>query len=180
LSPREWIQSNGGPLLLLPQDLLETWEGADPPSGGRRVEAEFRFDPTGPATDYDRACDIGEFVGAIEIGEGFGLVLGDEPLATTWISLGPTAGVLARWRFGPSHEAVERSLISVADLAGWQESLVFHLTSRPSVLLDAAEPGSERMGRRLVIDLTPGQYVVETLEFRPEAEIALLLHRLRA
>lgn len=175
----EWIESQGGPLLLLPQHLLGAWEGADPPSHGRAVEAAFRYHPSGPATDYDRACDVRDIIAAIEVGEGLGLVLGDEPLPTAWLPLGAETGVLARWRYGPSEETVQHSVAAATSLIGWQGGLKIAFRSRPLVLFDAAEPGSDPTGARLVVDLGPGQYLVETLEFRPNPELALLLHRLR-
>jgi hypothetical protein len=80
----QWIQSNGGPLLLLPSSLLGAWEGADEPEPYRGVEARSHWNPGGPATDYDRACDVPDLAGTVPVGAGEGLVLGDEPLATTW------------------------------------------------------------------------------------------------
>src|SRR5438270_663817 len=80
-----WMDTELGPLLLVPGEHLSSWEGIDPPSAGRHVEAKFRsHDPNDPATDYDRACDIKDYLGLIEIGAGKGLVLGGEPLSTAW------------------------------------------------------------------------------------------------
>jgi hypothetical protein len=68
--------TDGGPLLLVPVEAVEAWEGTSSPS--RPIEAKFRFgDPRAPATDYDRACDVSEQrVGVLDVGEWRGLVLG--------------------------------------------------------------------------------------------------------
>jgi hypothetical protein len=80
---REWVTCDGGPLLLIPEPLLTFWEGSSPPSGGRVVAATFRSNPDGPATDYDRACDVSG-LGVIPVGPGHALVLNDdEPFPTT-------------------------------------------------------------------------------------------------
>jgi hypothetical protein len=68
--PLKWIESTGGPLLLLERALLPYWHGS--------------FGNTTAATDYDRACEIADYVGAIEVGSGIGVVLGEEPFSTTW------------------------------------------------------------------------------------------------
>ena len=68
-----WLGTDFGPLLLVPGEHLSSWEGIDPPSSGRWVEARFRWhDPNDPATDYDRACDVEDYLGLIEIGTGNG------------------------------------------------------------------------------------------------------------
>lgn len=54
-----WLESDGGPLLLVPSEHLLSWEGIDPPSDGRHIDTQFRWNgPDSPATDYDRACDV--------------------------------------------------------------------------------------------------------------------------
>ena len=94
----QWASSEGGPLILLSATSLREWEGIDIPADGRRVEAEFRWhgDKNAPASDYDRACDIADYIGLISVGLGQGLVLGDEPNSTCWLPHGPSAGTLVR------------------------------------------------------------------------------------
>jgi hypothetical protein len=70
-----WVNTTGGPRLVLPERYAAAWEGCYAPSGGRTVEAAFRFNPEGPATDYDRACDVSGWLGVIGVGRGQALVL---------------------------------------------------------------------------------------------------------
>jgi hypothetical protein len=82
-----WMQSNAGPLLLVPGEHLPSWEGVAPPADGRHIEAQFRWNRRdAPATDYDRACDVTGYLGLLSIGTGHGLVLGDELHATAWLA----------------------------------------------------------------------------------------------
>ena len=70
--------NDGGPLIIVPQAAVESWEGSDTPSGRRTVHAVFRWsDPDAPACDYDRACDVDpESAGALNIGDSWGVVIG--------------------------------------------------------------------------------------------------------
>src|SRR5215510_13183631 len=80
-----WINSAGGPLLLVSGEYLPFWGGVAPPPDERLIEATFRWmGPGTPATDYDRACDVQGYLGLLDIGAGHGLVLGDAPDATAW------------------------------------------------------------------------------------------------
>jgi len=90
-----WFVNDGGPLLIAPRRALGAWEGGDPPSAGRTITVEWQYEPTGPATDYDRACAIGQPVGVIEIGESWGVVVTAEGSAA-WLSVGVLTTVLVR------------------------------------------------------------------------------------
>ncbi len=90
-----WFVNDGGPLLIAPRGALGPWEGGDPPSAGRTITVEWQYEPTGPATDYDRACAIGQPVGVIEIGESWGVVVTSEGSAA-WLSVGILATVLVQ------------------------------------------------------------------------------------
>src|SRR4051812_35460794 len=51
-----WVETAGGPQLVLPEACAADWEGGATPSGGRIIQASFGCNPDAPATDYDRAC----------------------------------------------------------------------------------------------------------------------------
>jgi hypothetical protein len=82
-----WYWNDGGPLLVLPCEHAGAWEGTDPPTGARVVPARSRWAaPDAPATDYDRACDVGEFMALLELEGTWGLVLSSEVAqAAAWL-----------------------------------------------------------------------------------------------
>ena len=85
MSPLQWFVNDGGPLLVLPREALPFWEGSEPPSGERVVEAKFRWGYD-IATDYDRACDVEEWVAPIDVGPSRGIVLGGEETNAAWLN----------------------------------------------------------------------------------------------
>jgi immunity protein 21 of polymorphic toxin system len=172
----DWVESNGGPLLLLPEALLSDWCGSDDPPLWRQVQSRFRFNPEGVATDYDRACDVSGFVGALEVGEGFGLVLGDEPLPTVWIPA-PFGGYLAR-RYVGEDSAVSLALSLLNRIESWQVEVIFKIVGEPLILFDAAEPGTDITGDRLIIPVETGDYRLDTALIGPKEMPLLRVHRL--
>ena len=171
-----WIESNGGPLLLLPEALLPSWSGTDAPSD-RDVEATFRWQGSGPASDYDRACDVQDYVGVIPVGAGSALVLGDEPLPTRWIST-PDGGLLARWIFAESDAAAEQALTRIPAELSWEPVGAFVVRSSPLRLIDSADGGSDLILPSARIEMQPGTYAVTWSRFAFDSETALLLVRL--
>jgi hypothetical protein len=145
---RDWISCNS-PLLLVAKDELRAWEGTDVPSQGRMVEARFRWNPDGPATDYDRACDVDDYLGVIAVGNSNGIVLGDEPLMTTWLPL-KDSGLLVRWVYADNEEALLAAAHRIPNDAF--EDSGFHLAvgNSPLVLLAACESSKDKRTCRVL------------------------------
>ena len=163
-----WLQSNGGPLLLLDQSWLPAWNGY--PDTALPFEA--------PGTDYARACAVDDALGLLTVGTGVGLVLGDEPMATAWWpSFDRLGGVLIRWRWANDEAACHAAFAQLASLRWSDASLALPVPTGHAVLFDAAYGGWD-IEARLTIKLVPATYGVETVEYVPDEETAFLLHRL--
>lgn len=184
-----WMQSTGGPLLLVLGEHLLAWGGIEPPADGRHIEAKFRWGgPDEPATDYDRACDVAGYLGLLDIGAGQGLVLGDEPLGTAWRAsaasgggngTGDMGGTLIRWVYADSEADVIDAVERVPETAWVDDGLVLSVGREPLYLLDAACDASVlEGGDYLVIHLPVGDYAIATAEYEPDSHTCLLLHRL--
>jgi hypothetical protein len=175
-----WIESAGGPLILLPSSDLSMWEGIRQPSAGRTVEASFRWnDHTGPATDYDRACDIEELIGLLQVGNVEALVLGDEPLATAWHPYrARPGGVIVRWRYAEDKQPVSSRQAEMLALEGAEPVVTLRVRSSLLLMFDSAVAGSDLdVTEALLIELQPGTYRVSSAEFNPDERTSLLLHR---
>ena len=163
----QWVESNGGPLILVPERHLRAWHGADGPSAAE--------------TDYERACAIEDYAAAIPVGGGAGIILAEEPLPTAWQPAPEGGGLLVRWVAAPSERAVADALAALPSGIPWEE--VFDLEIEPEdgslVLFDAALPGSELPPDHLRVALAPGHYTFELSAYRASGELELLLHRLR-
>ena len=177
-----WLDIDGGPLLLLSEALLPFWEGSDPPSGGRTAEATFRWgDPDAVATDYDRACDVDDYLGLVDVDGGKGLVLGDEPMSTAWFPRGDDEheGMLVRWVYADNESSVLSALSQVPDDIWEPTRLTFPVASEPLHLFGAAYPGTEAREKSM-LRLAPGDYSIATAQYKPDDRTFLVLHRFTA
>lgn len=174
--PRKWIETRGGPLVAMPQSLLREWEGGGRPNRGRIVaKARSRSgDASEPWTDYERACEVGDYLGFLSVGFGQALVLAEEPLRTCFIPRGE-GGVFARWRYGESAEEVD-SWLAVPPSLGFKPGReLFRVQGTPVLVFDSVFPGTGAP-EYLELDLPPGRYRLATLEWKPDERTALLLH----
>jgi hypothetical protein len=174
---REWISCNS-PLLLVAKDHLGAWEGAAVPAAGRSVEARFRWNPDGPATDYDRACDVDDYVGLIDVGSGKALVLGDEQLMTTWLPF-KDGGLLVRWVCADDEGTLLAAAHRIPNDAYQDSGLSFTVGASPLVLLAACESSEDKIYPRIEFEILSGRYRILTSQYEADASTSLICHRLQ-
>jgi hypothetical protein len=92
-----YFANDGGPLLVLPVELMPYWEGGDEPADGHTIQTPID-DELGQfaGTDYARACAAGGMLAVILIGDGTGIVIGagDEANGVQWLRLSSQPGIL--------------------------------------------------------------------------------------
>jgi hypothetical protein len=140
------------------------------------VEARFRWNQDGPATDYDRACDVDDYIGAIDVGNGKGLVLGDEPLMTTWLPQS-NGGLLVRWVFADTEEALISAALNMPNERYEDSGVSFVVGDSPLVLLAACESSEDQIYPRIEFNMAPGHYRILTGKYECD-ETGLICHRL--
>ncbi|MGW2111166.1 immunity 21 family protein [Streptomyces sp. NPDC001948] len=134
-APFNWVESMGGPLILIPVSALDAWHGCT--EGGMTVGDGV--DPD----DYDRACAVDGLAGAIAVGEGRpqALVLGDEPATTCYM---PEHHAFLRWLAADSETGLKAAAEAVlTDPATQWEECGMWITDGPAVLMDSAEAGTD-------------------------------------
>jgi hypothetical protein len=183
-----WFFNDGGPLLVLPGGTK--WEGVDPPSDGRVVDARFRWsDSELPATDYDRACDIDDGAAVLSIGSSWGLVLGGTTSASAaWIQNGEadlfyligvssadedSAELLRRLVRGPQQWMPLHAGLEI----GAEGLRLLHASSRSDEVddHDFDAPGQFGIGDGLRFPAPPGRYEIAAGHVEDDTIEALLL-----
>ncbi|WP_330266666.1 Imm21 family immunity protein [Streptomyces griseorubiginosus] len=134
-APSVWVESMGGPLIVVPVSALAEWYGGT----GTGIMAGDGTDPD----DYDRACAVDEVAGLITVGRSGAqaLVLGDEPATSCYL---PEHRAFLRWLAADSdaelRAAAETVLMDPA--VSWEECGTW-VVDGPAVLMDSAESGSD-------------------------------------
>ncbi|WP_194869403.1 Imm21 family immunity protein [Myxococcus sp. AB025B] len=118
----EWIESAGGPLVVIPRSVIAEWKGT-------------------PA-DYEEACGIEDYLGLLCREWGDVLVLGDEPLRTGVVAR-PEGPVIVRWMFAPSTERLlDVALHAKLDELSALETLRVGLRDEVYGIFDSGADGS--------------------------------------
>lgn len=160
----------------MPASLRSQWSGIEAPIDGRVVQARFRWnDPADAASDYDRACDLDDYVGILDVGPASAIDLGQDPLPAT---VQPTEEGLLIARLYTSEVGTPGQLPQIDQLAWTEVGRVEHDGS-PLVLFDSTEVGwHEPVFPSLDVGLEAGRYAVEHAAFAND-EMELWVVRLR-
>jgi hypothetical protein len=161
----KWVNSAGGPLLFLAEDLLSMWHGVV----GNHAEQ----------SDYDRACRLDNLIGSITIGNGAGIILNDEPLPTAWLpSEEKGYGLWIRWKHAKNESSVVRHLEQLPQIIFRPERMILTVTSARCILFDSALHGPDfRKGEFLEVVLDLADYEIRTGLFEPDSETSLVIHK---
>ena len=153
MAGRPSIDSNGGPLVLVPNSLLSNWRGVPLDSG---------VDPLDPSHDYGRACALRGWLGALEVNGATVVVVGDEP-NTTYFATHPSGQpMLVRWRAAESEDELFAAANALEVEGPPDETLDWTCNERDLRLFDSAFAGDADDLEWLDVRLDPGRYTVDT------------------
>ncbi|MGY1583772.1 Imm21 family immunity protein [Streptomyces sp. MN13] len=130
-----WVESMGGPLIVVPVSALAAWRGC--------TESGVMVGDGTASDDYDRACAVDDLAGVITVGENGAqaLVLADEPATSCYL---PGRRAFLRWLAADSEAGLRAAADAVfADPATVWEECGTWVSDGPAVLMDSAEAGSE-------------------------------------
>lgn len=156
----KWIQSTGGPLLLMADALLPSWRGTE--------------------QDYARACGIDDWLGVLSVGSGNALVLGDEPMQTTaWQE--DNRCLLVRWSYAQDESIVVKHLMTADQLEFSGPGTMIDFGSRSVTLFDSSAAGSDLHDEETLRIKLPAQTCeISTLNWKPDQHTRLILHLMSA
>lgn len=151
-----WLETEGGPFILVSRTALPHWSGTE--------------------GDYDRTCEVMDFVGVLALPDGAeALVLGDEPFSTAYL---PECRVLVRWCYAESKDGVADLIRAELPTAEWEEGPVLSTTGE-LVMFDAAHFGTEvgTLTDGSALELGAGRYRVDSASVEPNDLTSFRVHR---
>lgn len=159
----QWVESSGGPLVVVPVKDVSSWRGI------LQIDRDV--------SDYDLACSVSEEIVCLSAEKAQVLVLGDEPFRTTWFPL-EDGGLLIRWVYADREETLINFLEAGEVDKNFKETTFFLSIPGSCVLFDSAEDGTNIQGDSIELDLRPGTYSVKTALIDPSSESRFLIHQL--
>ena len=160
-----WLDTQGGPFVVVPASRAASWGG-------------LRGSPSDEDSDFDRACDVDDYIGIVRFDGGDALVLGDDPFPTAFLkapSFG--GGYLIRMLWGDSEEEALAAVHDVGASEWTAEGVVFDAEDGVCTMFDAVYAG-DAVPTQSRFRLPPGRYAVETADVQPDESMCLLVHRL--
>lgn len=169
MSSIKWITSGGGPYVLATKHSALSWLGTKGASAADREP---------PASDYERACQINDYVGVVAGDPNLVLVI-TEPDEIAWFSIAPDEGLLVKWIGADSDEQVLETLRGL-DFGAFKEfPLRFAIVEPALFVFDSARKLVDIADNHLEFSLEPGMYAISLLEFKPNERVWLQLIRLK-
>jgi hypothetical protein len=162
----EFVETEGGPFILLPLEHKKSWNGT-----GDEDE--------GIPSDYDKAEKFVTTIGTLPVGKGQALILGTAEVTAYWQL--DDGGVFIQRVFGDEDDDVIAAVEKALPEAKWKKTKVtFDSGKGKLALFDSAysyEDADE--DERLKVAITPGKYAIETRDVKAKG-VEVSLVRLRA
>jgi immunity protein 21 of polymorphic toxin system len=165
----KWVNSGGGPLICGEEYLARYWMGVD----GLSANSAYK-------SDYERASRTQQYLEKIACTGGYLLVLGDEPLQSSFVRADGVdeSLAIARWVYAESSEGTDSFLKRpVANVEVLAPAVSFDVIQGKMVLFDSAKPGANNISSNLEADIQPGSYLVTTEKHELEEKFNFVIHR---
>lgn len=160
-----WIDTAGGPLICAAYPVGLNWNGTQASSTGDT------------RSDYDRACEVMDYVGVVPCASSRVLVFGDEPLQTTVLSLNEGIAVV-RWVSCVSESEAQAALVAIpTTLPQLEPPKSILIEAQRLVFFDAAY-SLDAAPHLLEVALPPGLYEISTEKYASPGVFEFLVHRM--
>jgi Immunity protein 21 len=159
-----WINSSGGPLVCCGTSLARKWRGTNGSSADDS------------ASDYDRACEVNDYIGIADSADQSVLILGDEPLMSCFYM--SSSGLLVlRWVSCSVKNNIEEIISTLPlKLPIIELSKILEIKDDNLQIFDASsciDEGAPTLHAKII----PGLYEITVEEFKLDGSYEFLVHR---
>lgn len=167
----DWIRSSGGPLICIERDLAPLWTGIRGSKHSDLGDIEI--------ADYDRACQVRDYVGRVAVAGRHALILGDMPLQTmVWCPINQLPLIVRVFYADPEADVIGiLAKMLELDFSEPTEVIGFKVESGSILIFDSALSGSNVGEKCLSFELSPAAYLVMTKQFEPDERTSVLVHK---
>ena len=165
----KWISSSGGPLILMDRSLSSNWLGDSAHDSHPYLDL---------VSDYDRACQVEDYLALIDVDKSKALVFGDLPSQTTKVSADSDLILLARWIWGENEDDIKHALQEFNVSQSWSDTgLSIQLKTHELIVFDSVFPGNE-VENSIDIKTEPGTFNVYYVSYEPNEKTNLFMIKL--
>jgi hypothetical protein len=149
----KWIETTGGPHVLIPQELVVNWKGVT----GWFDNADLR-----DQSDYARACRVSGWLGVVSCGTGSAVVLSGDVGRVAWL---PEAQCFIQWIAGDGENYIldvarNGRLLGALSSSDTEELTFSTGPSGTMHLFDSSESAEASTPDGQTVDFSPGQKVI--------------------
>ena len=161
----EWVNSSGGPLICGEMAIATRWRGVFGLSSRSSVKS-----------DYARACDAKEYLEVLRCGDGNVLVLGDEPLQSSFLRTESGGLTIARWMYASSEDRALEFLRASSKSETLASPIRFEINGDCLLMFDAAIGGENLTDHQMTM-LERGFYSITTERVISKGVLDFIVHR---
>lgn len=156
-----WIESEGGPVILVEESLRRLWGGYT-------------------NSDYDNACEVDGYTGPVPFGEpsapSLACAINDIPAPTTYME---EFRALVHWIAAPSDDRIVEVVRGGIDFVKEREDGPVVQVNGRLALFDAALPGTQAAADELLlVDVEPAVHRLRTADIESDTGSCARVHRL--
>lgn len=153
----KWLSSSGGPLIVMDESRANLWGGFE-----------------GQPSDYEIACQSGNYAEKLIMHNAEILVLGDEPLQTS-IAKSENLILILRWKWAEDKADIYEAINEIdLDLISSIESIDIQWGETRLVVFDAADTFNSADCLKFQTHSTANNII--TFIYEPTAETSVLIH----
>jgi hypothetical protein len=158
-----WLECSGGPFILMEKSLLKYWGG---------------YDEEGEPNDYDRACEINEYLGIVNVHDGVALIVNTESMQ---IAINPSIKtneiMFISWVYANNEQDIINSLKEIPEYIWDNINIKIQIINGDLVLFESVNPGND-VEEYFNILLEKGNYCVLSGVYNPNKSTRFILYKL--
>lgn len=171
----EWLKTDGGALLVIPELIASAWHGSVPYTEMERLEKAGRNEGDLPDCDYNRTYAVDGWIATIQVGDGDALVVSTEHSATAiWQEHNETC--IIEWFYADSDEQLMAHVRQSLRQGEFKSTAVFRHPGGRLILMSAADVISDPVYDVIYFELPVGEYQMRTI-YVDDDTVSYVAHR---
>lgn len=150
-----WIESDGGPHILIERKFLHIWKGENDSA----FQESMRY--------YEQAGLIDDYIGELKIGSGKCIIISEDVPASTWITKKDTSGTIVVANYigkAITYDILSTEINNIPDYKYEETGLIYDVSDNELYLFPACDLCVDWVYKFCKVNLLPGKYKIRLIE----------------